>query len=88
LFAFGQAPKLPAQPQKITVAAAIFTDGSYEGDVRFAAKLKARQTEASTVDRLMQPVVGRIVGDQSIDDEARTALIKTSYFALPSPFSW
>jgi hypothetical protein len=75
LFTFGQAAKLPAQPQRIIVAAAIFTDGSYERDVRVAAKLKAPPIEARTVYSLMKPVIDHVVRDQPMNDETRTVRI-------------
>jgi hypothetical protein len=80
LFTSGQA----ARQGQIIVAAAIFTDGSYEGDFNVAAKLKARQIGALTVHRLIKPVIDHIVQDQSMNDEARTARIKDEIFHIPS----
>jgi hypothetical protein len=76
--------KLPAQPRQIIVVAAIFTDGSYEGDGNVAAKLKAEEIGTLIVDRLVKPVIDRIVQDQSMNDEARTARIEDEIFRIPS----
>ena len=76
--------KLPAQPQQIIVEAAIFSDGSYEGDENVAAGLVALEVGTSTVNRLMQPVIDGIVRDQSMNDEARTARIKDEIFHISS----
>jgi hypothetical protein len=81
LFTFAQVGRMTP---RITVVAAIFTDGSYEGDVDVAAKLKARQIGALTVDRLLKPAIDRVVQDQSMNDEARTARIKDEIFRVPS----
>ena len=92
LFAFGRASrmtphglvKLPAPPQQVIVAAASFTDGSYEGEEHAAARLMAEEIGTSTIDRLMKPVIDRIVQDQSINDEARTAQVKYEIFHISS----
>jgi hypothetical protein len=80
LFTFSQA----AQPGQMILAAAIFTDGSYEGEFDVAAKLKARQIGALTVHRLIKPVIERIVQDASMNDEERTARIKDEIFHTPN----
>jgi hypothetical protein len=92
LFTFGQPgrttpqgfAKAPAQLQQIIVAAAIFTDGSYEGDVHVAAKLRAQQIGVVALYRLITPVIDHVVQDQSMNDEARTARIKDEVFHIPS----
>jgi hypothetical protein len=76
--------ELPAQAQRVIVAAAIFSDGAYEGDANVAAGLDAEETGAATVNRLMKPVIDRIVQDQTLDDEARTARIKEEIFHISS----
>ena len=82
LFTFGQAG--PVRRQQIIIAAAIFSDGSYEGDMHVAAKLKGQEFGAFTLHRLIKPAVDRIVQEQSMDDEARTARIKDTIFHIPS----
>jgi len=91
-FTFGRAGRmtpqglvrLPAPPQQIIVAAAIFTDGSYEGDENVAAGLQAEQIGTLIVNRLMKPVIDPIIQDQSMNDEARTARVKDEIFHISS----
>lgn len=65
-----------------TIAAAVFSDGSYEGDPELAARLYAKQIGQAAVNRLAMPVIGAIVHDQSLDDDARTARIKDAVFRI------
>jgi hypothetical protein len=73
---------LPAQQQKLIVAAAIFNDGSHEGDDDVAAKLEGEQIGDLTVYRLVTPIIDRIVGDQAMNDEARMDRIKEEIYRL------
>lgn len=73
---------LPAQQQQLIVAAAIFSDGSHEGDDHVAAGLKAEQIGDLTVYRLITPIIDRIVGDRAMNDEARTARIKEEIYRV------
>jgi hypothetical protein len=91
-FSFGHSGRMtprgfmesPAQPQQVIVAAAIFSDGSYEGDHAVAVRLKSQQMGNLTVYRLMTPVIDRIVQDKSMKDDARTARIKDEIFRIPT----
>jgi hypothetical protein len=64
------------------IAAAVFSDGSYEGDPKIAAQLDADEIGQATVNRLLTPVIDGIVQDQSLDDDARTARIKEEIFRI------
>jgi hypothetical protein len=76
--------ELPPPAQQVIVEAAIFSDGSYEGDENVAAKLIAQQIADLAVNRRMTRVIDRIIQDQSLNDEARTAKIKDEVFHIPS----
>jgi hypothetical protein len=92
LFTFGHATKmtpqgrltLPAPPQQIVLEAAIFSDGSYEGEHKVAADLKAREMENLTFYRVIVPIIDRIVGDSSLNDDTRVARIKEEIFRISS----
>jgi hypothetical protein len=60
----------------ITVAAAIFSDGSHEGDVQYAARLQTQQIAGKIQLQRAAPVIERIVNDATLDDAARAAQIK------------
>ena len=60
----------------IAVVAAIFSDGSHEGEDQFAAKLKAEEIGDETQYGRMGPVIDRIVQNAALDDNARTAQIR------------
>jgi len=74
----------PPGPQQVIVAAAIFTDGSHEGDDIFAARLEAQQIGKRVVGRIVTPLIDKIVGDHSLNDEVRTARIKEEIFRVSS----
>ncbi len=60
----------------IAVAAAIFSDGSHEGDDQFAARLQTRQIAGEIQYQRVAPSIDRIVQDSALDDQARTAQIR------------
>ena len=76
--------ELPAQPQQVIVEAALFTDGSSEGAPNVAAHLKAKQIEYLAFCRVITPLIDHIVGDPSLNDDARTVRIKEEIFRLSS----
>jgi hypothetical protein len=92
LFTFGRATKMtpqgrvppPAPPQQIVLEAALFSDGSSKGEHKVAADLKAREMENLTFYRVITPIIDRIVGDLSLDDETRVARIKEEIFRISS----
>lgn len=60
----------------IAIVAAIFNDGSHEGEDRFAAKLKAEEIGDETQYGRMRPIIDRIVQNAALDDDSRTAQIR------------
>jgi hypothetical protein len=66
----------------ILVAAAVFSDGSYEGDRIFAARLQGLQTGNETQQRRMGPVIERIIQDPALDDATRVTLIQGELMKL------
>jgi hypothetical protein len=76
--------KLPARPERIVVAAAIFSDGSHEGDVHVAAKLEGQQIGMLILYRLIKPIIDHFVQDRSMDDEVRMTRIKDAIFRISS----
>ena len=60
----------------IVVAAAIFSDGSHEGEDQFAARLQTQQIASEIQYRRLTPVIDRIVQDPILDDATRTAQIR------------
>ena len=60
----------------ITLAAAIFSDGSHEGDDQFAARLQTQQIANEIQYQRLAPVIDRIVHDSTLDDVTRTAQIR------------
>jgi hypothetical protein len=75
---------LPSPPQQVVLEAALFSDGSYEGEPKVAARLKAERIEHLAFYRVITPVIDRIVGDSSINDDARVARIKDEIFRISS----
>ena len=92
LFTFGHATKmtpqgvvkLPAPPQQIVLEAALFSDGSYEGENKVAARLKAKGIENLAFYLVITPAVDRIAGDPSLNDDTRVARIKEEIFRISS----
>lgn len=60
----------------IKVAAAILSDGSYEGDENVAVGLKSGQIRDETQYRRIRPIIDRIIQNPALDDDARVALIQ------------
>jgi hypothetical protein len=62
--------------RKLVVTAALFTDGSHEGDSDAAAQLKSGQISYEIQEGRALPIIDRIVKAPSINDEIRLAQIK------------
>jgi hypothetical protein len=71
-------------PYQVIVAAAIFTDGSHEGEENLAAQLEAKQIGKLVVSRIVTPAIDEIVGTPAISDDARIARVKEEIFRVPS----
>jgi hypothetical protein len=65
----------PSQ-RRIVVAAAVFTDGSHEGNDDLAARLKSGQIGYRTQHRRIEPSIDRIIRDAALDDDRRLARIR------------
>ncbi len=61
---------------EVILAAAIFSDGSHEGDDQFAARLQTQQIAGKIQFQHMAPVIDRIVNDATLDDATRVAQIR------------
>jgi hypothetical protein len=70
--------------RSITVAAAIFSDGSHEGDENVAVELKSGQIGYGTQYRRIRPVIDRIIQDPALDDDARVVRIREELHSLPN----
>jgi hypothetical protein len=75
-FAVGQIPG------RIVLAAAVFSDGSHEGEASLAAQLKSGQIGYRTQYRRMEPAIDRIIHDPSLDDDGRVARIRENLHDL------
>jgi hypothetical protein len=60
----------------IALAAAIFSDGSHEGDDQFAARLQTQRIAGEIQFQRLAPVIDRLVNDSTLDDATRTAQIR------------
>ena len=63
-------------------AAALFSDGSHEGDPDLAAELAGRQLGYLTQRRRLEPIVHRVLEDSALDDTARIARIRSALVKL------
>ena len=66
------------------LAAALFADGSHEGDSEVAATLYAAQLGMKTEGRRADPLIRRIIADRRPDDTAKIAQIRAALSGLPS----
>jgi hypothetical protein len=69
-------------PRRITLAAAVFTDGSHEGDGRLAAQLESGQIGYRTQYRRISPAIDRLIHDPALDDDRRVARIQETLHSL------
>ena len=77
--------KLPARPQQIVLEAALFSDGSTEGEPKAAPRLSAtRESKQVGFIPVILPAMDRIVGDSSLNDDTRVARIKEEIFRVSS----
>jgi len=67
----------------IILAAAIFSDGTYEGDYEVAGLLYARQVGYEAQRKRLDASVDRIVSDEDLDDSAKIAKIQRELIKLP-----
>jgi hypothetical protein len=77
-------PSFRQTRQQVIVAAAIFDDGSWEGDDEAASRLRAKEIGYSIVNRRTAPIIDHIVQDKTLNDEVRTARIKDEIFRVSS----
>jgi hypothetical protein len=64
-------------PCAFNLKAALFADGSYEGDANAAATLAARPYAAQFQSRRVHDLIDNIVADSSLDDTSRLARIRS-----------
>ena len=64
------------------LAAALFADGSYEGNSQIAATLYARRLGSETQTSRADPVIRRIMADPVLDDAAKIAHIRSALGGL------
>jgi len=69
-------------PRRIVVAAAVFSDGSHEGDDIFAVRLKSGQIGYRTQYRRIKPFIDRIIRDSAPDDDGRVVRIREELHSL------
>ena len=62
--------------RKVVVAAALFTDGSHEGDSYAAAQLKSGQIGYEIQEGRVLPIIDRIIKAPAVNDEVRLAQIR------------
>ena len=67
----------------IILAAAIFSDRTYEGDSEVAGLLYARQVGYEAQRKQLDARVDRIVSDEDLDDSVKIAKIQTELMKLP-----
>ena len=67
----------------IILQAALFSNGSHEGDAEVAATLYAYQAGNRTERSRADPMIRRIVADRALDDTAKIARIRTELLTLP-----
>jgi hypothetical protein len=68
--------RIEAGSRDVAIAAALFSDGTHEGDSAAAARLKSGRIAYETQRRRATPIIERIVKDPALDDPARLARIK------------
>jgi hypothetical protein len=76
----GIAPGPP--PCAFNLKAALFADGSYEGDASAAATLAVRPMAAQFQGRRVHELIDNIVADSSLDDTSRLARIRSELAKL------
>ena len=72
----------------LVLKAALFADGSYEGDASAAADLAARAVAAQFQKRRVRELIDNILADSSLDDTSRLASIRSELpklFEKPDP---
>jgi hypothetical protein len=62
--------------REVVVAAALFSDGSHEGDSDAAVQLESGQIGYDTQERRAIPIIDRIIRDPALDENVRVARIK------------
>lgn len=82
LITFSRDAGTAPQRQQVVVVAAIFSDGSHEGDNKAAARLKGEEIGRLIINRLITPVIDRAVNDNSLNDNTRAARIKDELFHI------
>jgi hypothetical protein len=65
------------------LAAALFADGTHEGNSEIAATLFATQLGRETQERRADPLVRRIIADRGLDDAAKIGQIQSALSSLP-----
>lgn len=68
--------RIEPSSSEIVIAAALFRDGSHEGDSVAAASLKSRQIAQETQERRAMPILNRVTRDPALDETSRLAQIK------------
>lgn len=64
------------------LAAALFADGSHEGDSEIAASLFASRLGGETQKHRADPLIRRIIADRALDDAAKIAQIRSALSGL------
>ena len=78
----GRNERLGPMPGSIAIAAALFSDGSHEGDSDSAAKLKSGRIGYETQEGRALQIIDHVVGDPALDDNARITQINTELTEL------
>jgi len=68
--------RIDRSSRDVTITAALFSDGSHEGDSAVAAHLKSRRIAYETQQRSATPIIERIVKDPALDEQGRLGRIK------------
>lgn len=72
------------QPCDYVLQAALFDDGTYEGDPENAARMKARILASDILQRRVQELIDSTMKDTTLDDAGRIAALRERLQALPN----
>jgi hypothetical protein len=64
-------------PARLALEAALFADGSYEGDMQIAAQMAGRENGSEVQRQRIEKLVDKVLADPQTDQEAKVKLIRT-----------